>query len=142
MEKGIYLIANKETGALYVWKNDKFFSEEEIKRYKENRKTREKDELLLPVFNEAWIALQYIKANKIKDGSVCQVLNQNAWSEFIEIAKKQEVQRAVLNRCILNVVHECFLMIYDLDKINNFKKTETMFKNVDLVCGGYDKEKL
>lgn len=59
MEKGIYILSNEKDYNLFLCKNDKWFSEEEIKAHIENKGTGKKREvaIIFPIFNEAWMAL-------------------------------------------------------------------------------------
>lgn len=136
MEKGIFIIADKSDGAAYLWKNTKFFSEDEIKAQEH------KDEIFLPIFNEAWMALQYIKANNLEGSAVCGISGPEAWDYYLGMAKKTGAEKAVLNRCILNTAHECTLMTYLLDEIKDFKKADQIMKSSDYISEGYDKQKL
>ena len=145
MEKGIYFVADKDKVPL-LWKNSNFFTEEEIQYYIKNGIPKEKDlPVLLPVFSEGWMALQYIKRHSLQDAQVGFIEDQEYWSYILNIAKNSNVKKIITNPCILDYGHECTLLTFELDEVSNFSdfnNTMKEFESFDGKCGYSLKELL
>ena len=145
MEKGIYYIVDAKSKAPFLWKNDKFWTEKEIEYYGKNGKPMEKDlALLLPVFSESWMALQYKKRHSLKNILVGLVTEQSYWSYILNILKNNEVKGIVVNPCILDIKHECELLIFKSDQIADFDSFDSYMKKLESYNGkhGYDFDKI
>lgn len=138
MDKGIYFIADKN-GNPIIWKNDKFFTEEEIQHYIKTGKPKDKDlSMLFPVFSEGWMALQYSIKRSVQDIQVGQVTNQEVWTYILDILRNNNVKTVITNPCIKDIVHECMLLTWEIDKITDFESFDSTMKNIesfDEKCG-------
>lgn len=145
MEKGIHFLAGKEGhGSLVLWKNEKLFTYDEIEYFRKTGKAHEKDlNLMLPVFSEAWVALQYAKKHNLKDVLIGLSSDQEHWSYILELAKRNNAQRIVINPCIDDTPHECALITYTFDTAASFSEIDSGMKSIVIEGqGGYDKDKL
>lgn len=144
MEKGTYFVASKDRVPLF-WKNENFFTEEELGQ---STNTGEKPEkalpLLFPLFSEAWMALQYIKRHSLEGAQVGLIDDQEYWSYLLKLAKETSVSKIITNPCIIDTAHECMLLTYDLDSVEDFTTFDSLMKSMELPLdtGGYNKNNL
>lgn len=141
LPRGLYIIAGPG-GAGLLLNNFKFVSEERIQELMKGDKSVGKEEMVLLVFNEAWIARNYMKKYNIEGGQVMQILGQERWDEEIERSKNNNVHKAVLNICILDKVHECAQVCFELEQERDFKEFEKKLIDCNFIGQGYNLETL
>jgi len=85
--KGLFTIVNKHNGAYLTWDSFQFVTEEQIRQYKQNpnNPSQEQAPLYGLLFNEDWMAEQYISQELLemaKDAVVYEIKTQEAWDHM------------------------------------------------------------
>jgi hypothetical protein len=134
--KGIFTIRNPELQAFVKWSSEEFVSQEEIEA-----EIPQESKFYVPVFDSIPKAHKYLQAfPALEGGRIFHIATEEQFDLFRKSNVETGINEMVLNRCLKDCTHECFLQIISFEKFDTLSKLEEVLPTLELPdnCdGGY-----
>lgn len=137
MQNFFTIVDNKNQLPIF-WRNHEdpsFFDENSSNSPKKN-------EMFLTIFTEPWMAFEFMDSSNMINGEIYIIDSQKSWDFFKMVCQGEDVERVVINRCILtNNLHERLFPIISLKNQNDFAKFSNLIQNTETCKVCYDQDR-